>query len=183
MATDAPLAVDPARARTVRRSLIRNLLLWGPVCLAAVGLLIFFTYDRITGPEHGGTWFLSGVLAFFSLVFFVPASGALRDLLAGPAQISGRVARKWSKRDSFVIKSWYIRVGRSIFRGDEEMLAPIIAGDYVTVRLYRHSGVILTIRVDEPPAPDEPEERGEPKREPEPQEPIQPRSRAVRPEF
>ena len=38
-------------------------------------------------------------------------------------------------------------------------------------------------RKDEPPAPDEPEERDEPKREPEPEEPIQPRSRAVRPEF
>lgn len=181
MAEEDLLQSDPARERAVKRSLIRNVVLWGPVFLATAGALVFFTYDRITGPEHGGTWFLTGVLAFFSIVFLVPALGAIRDLRRGPSQITGMVARKWTKRDSFVIKSWYIRVGRSIYRGDQDTLGAIVAGDRVTVRLYPHSGVILAIRKEEPPARDEPAEGDEPPKRPE--EPIQPRSRAVRPDF
>ncbi|MGD9933283.1 MAG: hypothetical protein AB7T37_06145 [Dehalococcoidia bacterium] len=180
MADEAPLQTNPSRERAVKISLIRNALLWGPVFLATVGALVFFTYDRITGPEHGGTWFLTGVLAFFSIVFLVPSLGAIRDLRRGPSQISGMVARKWTKRDSFVIKSWYIRVGRNIYRGDQEMLGAIAAGDIVTMRLYQHSGVILAIRKEEPLVPDEPAEDEPPQR---PGEPVQPRSRAVRPEF
>ena len=181
MADEAPLQINPARERAVKRSLVRNAVLWGPVFLATVCALVYFTYDRITGPEHGGAWFLTGVLTFFSIVFLVPALGAVRDLRRGPTQVSGTVARKWTKRDSFVIKSWYIRVGRSIYRGDQETLGDIIAGDVVTLRLYRHSGVVLAIRRETPPEPVEPEEQDGPPQQPE--EPIQPRSRAVRPEF
>ena len=173
------------RERTLRRGIIRSALIWTPVFVAVIGLWVFFLWDRLTGPEYGSTWFLMVVITVFGTLFGVQSISALRDLLSRPAEDDGLVTRQWTKRDSFVFKSYYIRLGRRILRGDEELLGAIRAGDRVHVRFFKHSAILIDIQVHEPPPRPEPAEDDATPAPSEPvtSEPARPRGTATRPEF
>src|SRR5687768_1230488 len=98
------------RERSLRRGIIRSAIIWTPMFAILIGLWVFFLWDRITGPEYGSTWFLMVVLTVFGILFGVQSISALRDLFGKPGEESGIVSRQWTKRDSFVWKSYYIRM-------------------------------------------------------------------------
>jgi hypothetical protein len=165
------------RERRIRRGIMRTALWTTPLFVGVTAAWVFFLWDRITGPEYGSTWFLMVVITVFAALFGVQSTSALRDLLGKPREETGQVLRKWSKRDSFVWKSWYIRVGRRILRGEDDVLRDINAGDIVQLRFFPHSSLVIAAERVEKEEPEEPE------LEPLPEEPARPRGAAARPEF
>jgi hypothetical protein len=169
------------RERGIRRRILRTALLTTPVFIALAGAWVFFLWDRITGPSYGSTWFLVVLISLFTTLFGVQSVSALRDLFGKAREETGIVGRKWSKRDSLVFKSYYIRIERKILRGDRDVLDGIRAGDFIELRYYPHSALLVSVRkLEKPEAPEE-EQEGPPK--PELPAPRRPRGRAQRPEF
>jgi hypothetical protein len=64
------------------------------------------------------------------------------------------VTRRWSRSDSFVLKSHYLRLeSGEILRGNIVLLDGIKAGDRVRVLYYPHSAVIVDLeKLVEPPS-------------------------------
>jgi hypothetical protein len=170
------------REKSLRRGITQTAVIWTPIFAATAGAWVFFLWDRIQGPDYGSTWFLMVVLSIFLLVFGVQSTSALRDLFGQPREASGMVSRFWTKRDSFVFKSYYIRVDRKILRGDRFVVGDVRAGDHVELRYFPHSGILIAVNVLEPP--EQPGEEPKPKpREIAPPKPARSRGRAARPEF
>ncbi|MGE3074726.1 MAG: hypothetical protein AB7N24_01245 [Dehalococcoidia bacterium] len=153
---------DPMLAREryhsgVRNRLLRSLVIWGPLFLAAAAGLIFFTIDRaFLGGDHGGTWFLVVVLAILTTLFGFQSIQSLLDLIGEPEKLTGTVTRRWARSDSFVIKTHYIRVGKNILRGDQFVLDGIKEGDTVEATFYPKSAVLIWVEKQVPPAETEP---------------------------
>ncbi len=142
---------------TARRSLWRTVLIWGPLFLVAFAAFIFFTLDEATGGNKG-SWFLVGLLAVLSVLLGVHSGQSLRDLSGSPAELTGFVVRRWSRTDSLVMRSHYIRVEGSIFHIDRIKHGDVEEGDYVWVRYYPHSATVIQVEKREPPEPETDEE-------------------------
>ena len=188
MSSSSATPTPEERQRRVRKGIIRSAVIWTPVFVALAGLWVFFLWDRLTGPEYGSTWFLMVVLTIFGTLFGVQSISALRDLFGRPAEETGLVSRSWTKRDSFVFKSYYIRMGKRILRGEEDLLGDVHAGDRVRVRYYQHSSIVFDVEKLAPPEQPQPAPEEEPAAPelpppPLPAEPPRPRGRAERPEF
>ncbi|MFQ5380897.1 MAG: hypothetical protein ACE5EF_04640 [Dehalococcoidia bacterium] len=141
---------------SARRSLWRTVLIWGPFFIAAFAALVFFLFDELNGGNRG-SWFLVGLLAVFSLLLGLHAGQSLRDLAGQPAELTGFVVRRWSRTDSLVMRSHYIRVEGSIFHIDRIKHGDIEEGDYIWVRYYPHSATVVQVEKREPPETEEPE--------------------------
>lgn len=135
--------------RSVRMGILRSAVLWTPLFIVAFGSLLFFGYDRITGPNHGSTWFLVMLLSFFSLLLGYQSYQALGDLRAEPDVFAGEVTRRWSRRDGMVLKTHYVRIENTILRGTDELLSDVHTGDKVEARFFKRSGALLAITVTE----------------------------------
>ncbi len=152
---DDPVLQRELKAREVRAGILRSALLWVPVALVVGGAFLFFLYDRaVAGGEHGGTWFLVVVLGFLAVLFGFQAVQSVLDLFARPRVRQGRVTRMWSRRDSFVIKTYYVRIDRQILRADAHGIAGIREGDWVEVTYYPHSAVLVWAEKATPPESD-----------------------------
>lgn len=139
------LAEDAAR-----RGMWWSVAVWLPLFVAAAGLFLFFSFDKATGGDSG-TWFLLVVLAVFSLLLGFQASHSLRDVLGEPLETTGAVARTWSRTDSFVVKSHYIRIERKLFRLNSAMHREVEVGDLVWLRFFPHSGTVIALEKRQPP--------------------------------
>jgi hypothetical protein len=140
------------KTRAVRAGILRSAVLWVPVALVTAGAFLFFLFDRtVGGGERGSTWFLVVVLGFLALLFGFQAVQSVLDLAAKPRTRRGRVTRIWSRRDSFVVKTYYVRVDRQILRADAHAVAGVREGDWVEVTYYPHSAVLIWADVVEPP--------------------------------
>jgi hypothetical protein len=149
---DDPIIQQQLRARSVRNGILRSAILWTPPFLASAGALLFFLFDVITGPNHGGTWFLVIVLLVFAVLFGSQCVQAWLDLRASPVTKTGMVTRRWSRNDSIVMRSHYIRLDtKQILRGDPDFLMDVKEGDSVQVSFYRHSAVIAALEKLKPP--------------------------------
>ncbi|GIW14636.1 MAG: hypothetical protein KatS3mg063_0489 [Tepidiforma sp.] len=136
------------KARAVRAGILRSALLWVPVAAVTVGAFLFFLYDRTAGGgERGSTWFLVVVLGFLAFLFGYQAVQSVLDLFAKPRVRQGRVTRMWSRRDSLVLKTYYVRVDRQILRADAHAVAGVREGDWVEVTYYPHSAVLVWAEV------------------------------------
>ena len=142
---DDPELLGRERERSIRFGIVRSAILWSPFFLASFGALLFFLLDRLTGGDRA-TIFLLVVLSILSLLFGFQAIQSILDLFGAPETKTGRVTRRWAKRDSMVMKTHYVRVGRTILRADEDLVMGIKEGDEVEVRYYRHSGVLLACK-------------------------------------
>ncbi len=148
---DDPLLADELRARRVRNGIVRSAVLWTPFFLALLAATLFFLFDRVTGGGHGGTWFLVVVLAIITGLFGFQSIQALQDLRTKPIDAVATVGRRWSRSDSLVMKSHYIRLtSGQILRGDVVTLAGVKEGDRVRLTYYPHTAVIA--RLDRLPA-------------------------------
>lgn len=132
------------RERAIRNSILRTALLWTPFFVVAVGALLFFVFDKITGGDSA-TWFLLVVLVILSVLFGSQAIQSILDLVSQPHSMKGEVTRRWARNDMLVMKTHYVRVGTHILRGDVDLLADVKVGDDVDVRFYRHSAIIVGV--------------------------------------
>ena len=69
------------------------------------------------------------------------------------------MTRRWSRSDSLVMRSHYLRLGKRILRGDVDLLANIKEDDWVEVTFYSHSAVIVWVEKAVPPEGEEPPKR------------------------
>ena len=143
------------KKRSVRSRIVRSACLWTPLFLLCLGAGIYYLFDTITGGDHGGTWVLVVILTILTLLFGFQAFQSLLDLRAEPHVDRGFVVRRWSRSDSFVMKSHYIRMDKRILRGDIDLLDGIKEEDYVEVRFYPNSAVLVWVEKLPPPAKDE----------------------------
>jgi hypothetical protein len=151
--SDDPDVQRKAHEHAVRMGIVRSAVIWTPLFLVSAGAFVFFLVDEATGGDRG-SWFLVVVLAIFGLLFGVQSIQSLLDLASEPAILEGQVGRRWSRRDSFVAKSHYMRVGRQILRGDQFTLGGISTGDRVRVRFHRRSSVVIEAeKLSEPGQP------------------------------
>lgn len=148
---DDPEIQAEIQRRGARGSLIRTVVLWMPLFLACAAATLFYLADTATGGSHGGTWVLVIVLTVLSVLFGFQGIQAALDLRISPREESGFVERRWARRDSLVMQTQYIRLGRHILRGDAGLLEPILEGDYVTVSFYPHSAVIVWVAKEKAP--------------------------------
>ena len=146
-----PEVLRLAQHSGVRSRLLRTVIIWSPFFLACLGGLLFFTFDRVSGGDHGGTWFLVIVLAVMTALFGFQSIQSFLDYVGEPRVETGIVGRRWSRSDSFVIKAHYIRLGKLILRGDELSLDGIREGDYVEATFYPHSAVLIWVDKRERP--------------------------------
>lgn len=141
---DDPELQREAKARAVRAGILRSAVLWVPVALVTAGAFLFFFVDRaFAGGDRGSTWFLVAVLGLLALLFGFQAVQSVLDLAAKPRTRTGRVTRIWSRRDSLVLKTYYVRVDRQILRADAHAIAGVREGDWVEVTYYPHSAVLI----------------------------------------
>lgn len=153
---DDPLLVEAEGERRAHMRLVRSAVLWVPPAVALLGALLFFTYDRATGPEYGATWFLVGVLAFLALLVGFQAMQPVRDLAGGTREVSGFVTRRWSRTDSLVLRSHYVRLETKIFRIEAPFHLEVKTGDYLSIRFYPHSAMVVDMKKVPPPEGVEP---------------------------
>ncbi len=139
---DDPELRDRERERAVRVGIVRSAILWAPFFLVSFGAFAFFLGDRLLGGDRA-TIFLLVVLGVLTLLFGSQAIQAALDLFAPPKSLTGVVTRRWAKRDSLIMKTHYLRIGRTILRADVDLVAGVAEGDEVAVRFYRHSGVLI----------------------------------------
>ena len=141
---------DPAirrvhQERRARNSLLRNAIIWLPLFTVSFGALLYFGFDKLTGGESG-TWFLLVVLSILSFLFGYQGFHALLDLIHGETTREGLVTRRWARTDSLVMRSHYIRLdGSEIFRIDNLYHGEAKAGDYVRIRYYPRSAVVIEL--------------------------------------
>ena len=141
---DDPDIQEEMHRRGVRARILRSAIVWTPLFVVMAALFLFFLWDTALNSEgHGGSWVLVVILGIMASLFGFQAIQALLDLYGEPHNRTGMVTRRWSRSDSFVIKSHYIRLGKQILRGDEYQLAGVKDGDYVDVTYYPHSAVVI----------------------------------------
>ena len=149
---DDPDLQEEMHRRGVRSRIVRSAILWTPLAVIMGLLFLFYAWDTaFNSGDHGGGWVLVVIMGIMTGLFGFQAAQALLDLFGEPCTRTGLVTRRWSRSDSFVIKSHYIRLGKQILRGDEFQLAGIKAGDYVDVTYYPYSAVVIWL--DKAPAP------------------------------
>lgn len=147
-----PQIMAEIQQRGVRGRLIRSALLWTPLFLAALTGAVWFFVDTVfLGGDHGGTWVLVVVLIILATLFGFQSIQSLLDLRSTPIEESGWVTRRWSRSDSLIMRSHYIRLGKRILRGDVDLLVNIKEEDWVEVKFYPHSAVIVWVEKALPP--------------------------------
>ena len=143
----APPGLEEAY-RAARLSLIRVALVFTPLfllSLAGIGIIIFSLVRE--GP--GG---LIITLVLLSLAAFLTGHQSiqsLRDLRSSPRVSSGAVERKWSRADLFVLRSYYIYVGRSVFKVSPLIYHELEEADTVSVNHYPHTNTVIAVELEE----------------------------------
>jgi hypothetical protein len=146
---------DEMRAQAVRSGIMRSAIIWTPPFLLVLFGFFFFFFDRATGGGYGGTWFLVVVLAVLSVLFGSQSIQSIMDLRGEPRRAEGTVTRRWSRSDSFVMRSHYIRLdNKQILRGDADLLHDVKAGDRVDVTYFPHSAVVAKLTKLREPEPE-----------------------------
>lgn len=141
---DDPAIQEQLAASRARSGITRSAIVWTPIFVAVAFAFLFFLVDETRGGDRG-TWFLVVVLGVLTLLFGFQSVQALRDLRAGTGELEGTVVRRWTRSDSLVIRSHYIRMEGKILRGERFLLEGVEAHDRVRVRYYPHSGVIAAL--------------------------------------
>lgn len=140
-----PLIQRAHQERRARNSIVRSAVIWLPLFAVTGGALVYFFIDKVTGGTQG-TWFLLVVLSILTFLFGYQGIHALLDLLHGEATTEGLVVRRWARTDSLVMRSHYIRLdNKEIFRIDNLYHGEAKAGDYVRIRYYPRSAVVIEL--------------------------------------
>ena len=152
---------DPEIRRQIERghartSLIRGAAIWLPFfVLSALGFL-FFAFDEATGGDKG-SWFLVLILLGLAVLFGFQGLQPLWDLFTPPTEVRGWVTRRWSRSDSLVVRSHYIRINnKQIFRIDRDVHGDVKEADFLRVEYYPHSATVVEVEKVPPPEGEKP---------------------------
>ena len=143
--SDDPELAARLHAHRVRSGILRSALIWTPIFLVTFGAFLAYLADTLFGLGLGGTWFLVVVLGLLALLFGFQAFQSILDLRSEPLEATGLVTRRWSRNDSIIMRSHYIRLDQRILRGDVMLLAEVKEGDRLSVHYYPHSAVIVSL--------------------------------------
>lgn len=146
--------------KIARSSLVRTAIIWTPLFAVTAAALIYFLLGQIFG-FGSGTWFLVIVLSGLSFLFGYQSIGALRDLTGGTTTLRGFVQKRWSRSDSLVMRTHYIRIEGKIFRINKLLHGDVKQGDDVTIRYYPASMLVVSLERHEHEMPDDEEDRRE----------------------
>jgi hypothetical protein len=128
-------------------SVLRSALLFTPFFLLAVAVFAFMLNDaRTDGVTLGtviGLLLSGGVTALLGY----QSVQATRDLFAQLVETEGRVERRWSRNEFFIVRNDYVLVQGSVFRIEPERALQIEAGDTVRVVHFPHTDTVETIDV------------------------------------
>ena len=135
----------PYATASARSGLIRTAVIWMPLFVLTALALLFFLFDQLSGGDRG-SWFLVVVLAVMTTLFGFQGMQATMDLMGEPREKTGEVTRRWSRSDSLVMKSHYIRLDSGeILRGNVILFDGIEPGHRVNVLYYPHSAVVIDL--------------------------------------
>ncbi len=149
---DDPEVIRERQKSATRSRLLRSMILWGPLFLLSLGAFLFWTFDRaFLGGDNGGTWFLVVVLAVLTTLFGFQAIQSALDFFGHPTTQTGFVTRRWARSDSLVVRTHYVRLNKTILRGDQFILDGIREGDYIEATYYPHSAVLIWVEKQDPP--------------------------------
>lgn len=157
------LSNDPTKKaqeeQMARSALVRTAVIWTPLFALSGGALLYFLAGQLFDFGNG-TWFLVVVLSILSFLFGYQAIGALRDLAGGTAEMRGIVTKRWSRSDSIVMRTHYIRIEGKIFRINKLLHGDVKQGDEVSIRFYPASMLVVSLErhTNQQKSPDDPKE-------------------------
>ena len=143
----APPGLEEAY-RAARSSLRRTVLVFTPLfllSLAGIGIIIF----NLAREGASGLIITLVLLLLAAFLTGHQSIQSLRDLRSSPTMSSGLVDRKWSRADLFVLRSYYIYVGRSVFKVTPLIYSELEEGDSVSVNHYPHTNTVIAVELEE----------------------------------
>ncbi len=139
-----------------RGRLIRDAVIYTPIFLLCAAVLLLMVVGVIDRAIVGMV-----LLAIVTFLFGYQSIQTLRDLRERPRPFEGAVARRWTKRDGFVVKSHYVAVNKAIFRIPVDAYMDVKTGDSVRIEAYPHTGLVLHCERIARPEPEAPAEQAE----------------------
>ena len=128
------------RPLSPRGRLIRDAIIYTPLFAAC----LLFAALMLTGLiDFAIVGFI--ILVGVCFLFGYQCIQSLRDLRRAPEETNGIIARRWTKRDGFLVKSHYISVARTIFRVPVESYMELQAEDSVRVVAFPHTGTVVSV--------------------------------------
>jgi hypothetical protein len=143
----APPGLEEAY-RAARSSLRRTVLVFTPLFLlglAGIGIIIF----NLAREGASGLIITLVLLLLAAFLTGHQSIQSLRDLRSSPTLSGGLVDRKWSRSDLFILRSYYIYVGRSVFKVTPLIYSELEEGDSVLVNHYPHTNTVIAVELEE----------------------------------
>jgi len=143
----APPGLEEAY-RAARSSLRRTVLVFTPLFLlglAGIGIIIF----NLAREGASGLIITLVLLLLAAFLTGHQSIQSLRDLRSSPTVSGGLVDRKWSRSDLFILRSYYIYVGRSVFKVTPLIYSELEEGDSVLVNHYPHTNTVIAVELEE----------------------------------
>jgi len=134
--------------RAARSSLRRTALVFTPLfllSLAGIGIIIF----NLAREGASGLIITLVLLLLAAFLTGHQSIQSLRDLRSSPTVSGGLVDRKWSRADLFILRSYYIYVGRSVFKVTPLIYSELEEGDTVSVNHYPHTNTVIAVELEE----------------------------------
>lgn len=148
-----------------RRSVMRSAIIFTPIFLVLLVTLVAMIADR-AGGGSGGSVLLIIIVGLLTVLFGFQSITALRDLRTAPRETQGVVHRKWSRSEVIFWRSYYIGVGRDIFRISALAYHMIETGNEVLIVHLTHTSAVESVSIIREERPALPatssEEQGEP---------------------
>jgi len=143
----APPGLEEAY-RAARSSLRRTVLVFTPLFLlglAGIGIILF----NLAREGASGLIITLVLLLLAAFLTGHQSIQSLRDLRSSPTESGGLVDRKWSRADLFILRSYYIYVGRSVFKVTPLIYSELEEGDSVSVNHYPHTNTVIAVELEE----------------------------------
>ena len=143
----APPGLEEAY-RAARSSLRRTVLVFTPLfllSLAGIGIIVF----NLAREGASGLIITLVLLLLAAFLTGHQSIQSLRDLRSSPTVSGGLVDRKWSRADLFILRSYYIYVGRSVFKVTPLIYSELEEGDTVSVNHYPHTNTVIAVELEE----------------------------------
>lgn len=126
---------------TPRGRLIRDAVIYTPPFIFFLVMIALM----IAGVFGGIALFGLIILVGLAFLFGYQSIQSIRDLLTQPRDIVGPIRRRWTKRDGFVVKNYYISVEKAIFHIAVDDYMTLKVGDIARVHAYPHTGTIVSV--------------------------------------
>lgn len=140
---------DPVAA--ARASLRRGALAYGALLAADVAVATY-----IVNARAGGAAFVTlSFVVVVGLLLVYQVAQHVRDFEARLVETDGVVVRKWKRADLIIaMDSYYLTVGRTVFRLRPEDWIQVDEGMYVKVVHFPHTLTVVSVHpIERPPAP------------------------------